>query len=53
MWVRTVNLAHRRLQGISRGWRDIVGIGLTSLAIPWLAVYWRLAGSLYFRVLFA
>src|SRR6185369_1979406 len=46
-------LVQRRLHGTSHVWRNVVDVVLTSLAIPPLAVYWRLAGALHFRVLFA
>jgi hypothetical protein len=49
----TVQLAVRRLRGTSRAWRDRLDMVLTSIAIPFAAVYWRVAGALHFRVLFA
>lgn len=49
----TTALARRRLKGTSRAWPHMADVVLTSLAIPPLAVYWRLAGALHFRVLFA
>lgn len=49
----TLSVAARRLQGTSPAWRNRAEIAATSFAIPFLAVYWRLAGALHFRVLFA
>lgn len=46
-------IAARRLEGTSPAWRDRAEVAMTSFAIPFLAVYWRLAGALHFRVLFA
>jgi glycosyltransferase involved in cell wall biosynthesis len=45
-------LARRRLAGTSPRMRDRVEILLTTLAIPFVAVYWRLRGALRFRVPF-
>lgn len=49
----TLQLIWRRQRGLSRAWRERVGIALTSVLIPPLAVFWRLAGAWHFRVLFA
>ena len=46
------SLAHRRLRGTSPRAADRVEVLLTSFAIPFVAVYWRLRGALRFRVLF-
>lgn len=46
-------LARRRQRGLSRHWRERIGIALTSVLIPPLAVFWRLAGAWRFRVFFA
>ncbi len=54
LWaVLTAMLALRRLAGTSRAWPDVADMVLTSALIPPLAVYWRLAGALHFRVVFA
>jgi hypothetical protein len=45
-------LAARRLRGTSPAWRHRAEVLLTSLAIPFVAVYWRLRGAIRFRVLF-
>jgi hypothetical protein len=45
-------LAWRRLHGTSTRLADRVEVVVTSLAIPFVAVYWRLRGALRFRVLF-
>lgn len=49
----TLHLARRRLHGLTRSWREQLGIALTSFLIPPLAVFWRLAGAWHFRVAFA
>lgn len=49
----TAALAVRRLIGLTTVWREVADILTTSLVIPFVAVYWRLAGALHFRVLFA
>lgn len=46
-------VAWRRLRGTSRAWVNVADVVLTSAVIPVLAVYWRLAGALHFRVVFA
>ena len=46
-------VAWRRLRGTSRNWVNMADIVLTSAVIPVLAVYWRLAGAVHFRVVFA
>jgi glycosyltransferase involved in cell wall biosynthesis len=45
-------LASRRLQGTSRAPSHVAEMVLTSLAIPFLSLYWRLAGAVRFRVPF-
>ena len=45
-------LAWRRLRGTSREPRHVLEMVLTSFAIPFLSLYWRLAGALRFRVPF-
>lgn len=49
----TAALALHRLRGTSKAWLDRADITVTSAAIPVVAVFWRLAGALHFRVLFA
>lgn len=48
----TALFAWRRLQGSSPAWRHRLEVALTSIPIPFLAVFWRLAGALRYRVLF-
>lgn len=45
-------LAVRRLRGVSRHWLNVTDIVLSSILIPFVAVYWRLAGAWRYRVLF-
>lgn len=49
----TLRLARRRLRGTSRRPAHIAEMAITSALIPPLAVFWRLAGALRFRVRFA
>jgi GT2 family glycosyltransferase len=49
----TLRLYWRRLQGTSRSPRHLLELLLTSIAIPPLAVFWRVVGALRFRVAFA
>ncbi|MDB5933706.1 MAG: glycosyl transferase family 2 [Massilia sp.] len=51
--VLTLLLIRRRLRGTSRRLSHIAEMALTSALIPPLAVFWRLAGALRFRVRFA
>jgi GT2 family glycosyltransferase len=51
--VLTAGFTARRLHGTSRDWRDVADMALTSAVIPPVAVFWRLAGALHFRVVFA
>lgn len=44
--------AHERLRGTLRSPRHVADMVLTSAAIPFLSVYWRLRGALHFKVLF-
>lgn len=54
LWLMlSLHLALRRLRGISQTLPEVAEIVLTSFAIPFFAVYWRLAGSLHYRVVFA
>ena len=43
-------LARRRLRDTSRAPAHVVEMLVTSVAIPFLSVYWRLRGALHFRV---
>jgi GT2 family glycosyltransferase len=53
-WVAlTAAFFARRMRGASRDWRHVLEMALTSVAIPPLAVFWRLAGALRYRVAFA
>jgi GT2 family glycosyltransferase len=45
--------AAQRLSGTSHTTAHVVEMLLTSIAIPYLAVFWRLAGALHFRVAFS
>lgn len=49
----TLRFFWKRLQGTSRAPRHVLEMLLTSIAIPPLAVFWRLVGALRFRVAFA
>ena len=49
----TLRLLLRRLRGTTLSPRHIVEMALTSIAIPPLAVFWRLVGALRYRVAFA
>jgi GT2 family glycosyltransferase len=49
----TLRLIWRRLRGNSRTLSHVAEMALTSALIPPLAVYWRLAGAIRFRVRFA
>lgn len=48
----TGRFAAQRLRGTSAAWRDRLEVVLTSIAIPFVAVFWRLAGAVRWRVLF-
>jgi hypothetical protein len=50
--VLTAAFCIRRLRGASHSFSHIAEMTWTSIAIPPLALYWRLVGSLHFRVLF-
>lgn len=49
----TLLLVRRRLRGTSRSLSHVAEMALTSVLIPPLAVWWRLAGAIRFRVPFA
>ena len=49
----TLHLAHHRQQGLRQTGCEMAGILFTSVLIPPLAVFWRLAGAWHFRVVFA
>jgi hypothetical protein len=51
--VLTARLCRRRLHGTSRSLRHVAEILVTSVLIPPLGVFWRLAGALRYRVRFA
>lgn len=44
--------AARRLRGLARTPREIADVVLTSFAIPYLSLYWRLVGAWRWRVVF-
>lgn len=46
------HLAWRRLSGTSHDPRHVAEMVVTSFALPFLSVYWRLRGALQYRVLF-
>lgn len=48
----TLRLTARRLWGTSRSWLNVADIVVSSALIPLVAVFWRLAGAVRFRVLF-
>jgi glycosyltransferase involved in cell wall biosynthesis len=48
----TIEFVLRRLRGTSKSRRHVIAMIFTSAAIPILAVYWRIAGAVHFRVLF-
>lgn len=45
-------LVVKRLSGTSHSWQHIGQVLLTSLATPFLSVYWRLYGAVKYRVLY-
>lgn len=45
-------LARRRLRNTSHAPRHVLEMVITSVAIPFLSVYWRLRGAWHFRTLF-
>lgn len=47
-----VRLALRRLRGTSHRLEHVLEMLVTSAAIPFLSIYWRLRGALHFRVWF-
>ncbi|ANQ84991.1 glycosyltransferase family 2 protein [Azoarcus olearius] len=49
----TLGLALRRLRGTSLAWHNVADIVVSSTVIPLVAVFWRLAGAVRYRVLFA
>jgi hypothetical protein len=51
--VLTLTLLRRRLRGTSRRLAHITEMAVTSALIPPLAVFWRIAGAIRFRVPFA
>jgi hypothetical protein len=51
--VLTLALLRRRLRGTSRRLAHIAEMAVTSALIPPLAVFWRIAGAIRFRVPFA
>jgi GT2 family glycosyltransferase len=54
LWALLVGrLAVHRLKGTTRSAAHVLEMVLTSLAIPPLAVFWRIVGALRFRVAFA
>jgi hypothetical protein len=50
--VMTLRFCGRRLQGNSRRLGHVLEMAVTSALIPPLAVFWRLAGAVKYRVLF-
>src|SRR5204863_569883 len=50
--VLTLRFFRMRLRGNRRTLRDIAELWVTSIAIPPIAVFWRLAGAESYRVLF-
>lgn len=53
MWLLlTSAFAVRRLRGTKLSAGHTFEMGLTSILIPWLSIYWRLRGAIQFRVWF-
>jgi GT2 family glycosyltransferase len=53
LWLAlTLEFAGRRMRGTSRRLAHRIEVLLTSFAIPFVAIFWRLAGALRWRVLF-
>jgi GT2 family glycosyltransferase len=53
LWMSlTAAFCAKRLRGTSRSWSHVLEMALTSMLIPPLAVFWRMVGSLKFRVAF-
>jgi GT2 family glycosyltransferase len=48
----TAAFCAKRLRGTSGSWSHVLEMALTSMLIPPLAVFWRMVGSLRFRVAF-
>jgi hypothetical protein len=48
----TIDFAWRRLKSTRRVAAHVAEMLVTSLAIPFLSIYWRLYGALRFRTLF-
>lgn len=48
----TAEFAWRRQRGCTTAWPHVLDMVLTSVAIPFVAVFWRLYGALRFRVAF-
>jgi glycosyltransferase involved in cell wall biosynthesis len=48
----TAEFINRRLKGTSRSWSHVGEMILTSLAIPFLSLYWQLYGAIKYRVVF-
>lgn len=48
----TIDFCVRRLRGAAHSLSHIAEMVLTSIAIPPLALYWRVRGSLHFKVMF-
>jgi hypothetical protein len=48
----TASFAVKRLRGTSRDPAHVREMIVTSILIPFVAIYWRLAGAWRFRVLF-
>ncbi|HIV72020.1 MAG TPA: glycosyltransferase family 2 protein [Candidatus Aquabacterium excrementipullorum] len=46
------SLAHQRLRGTLKSPAHVADMVLTSAAIPFLSVYWRVRGALHFKVFF-
>jgi glycosyltransferase involved in cell wall biosynthesis len=43
---------HKRLKGTSRSFSHVMEMIITSMAIPFLSIYWQLYGAIKYRVLF-
>lgn len=50
--VLTAYLFLRRMRGRRREWRHVAEMGVTSVLIPFLSIYWRIRGAIRYRTWF-
>lgn len=48
----TAGFFTRRMRGRSRDWRHVAEMAATSVAIPFLSIYWRIRGAIAYRTWF-